>query len=194
MAPPYTPIDELVESPAVEAESYPVESDPTIANAGMTELDDLPSSLPVINGHGDAHAEADAVGIPQNAGIDEGASNEAAETHWDTAKPESLSASQDDWVKVPRDVSETDTGIEATPAAHQAPQQTIASWAEETSQAAPSSTTADGFHEVARSKGQGQGQNRGRGGRGRGRGGPRGGRGAPRGQGQGQAQGYRANA
>lgn len=164
----------------------------------MTELEDtLQVSKPTTNGHVDPAAEMASVGIAQNAGIDEGASNAAAESHWDPAN--NMSESQE-WVdvKVPRDISETDTGVSATPAEKQAPQPTISSWAEETNDAAVPAKNDDGFHEVqGRSRGPREGQNRGRGGRGGrggnhrgGEGGYRGGRGrgGPRGGNNGQRQ------
>lgn len=54
--------------------------------------------------------------VPQNSGIDEGAANAAAESHWDANAD--LSASQE-WVDVSliRESSETDTGLTATLAA-----------------------------------------------------------------------------
>lgn len=128
-APPAIPVEiqeeESYTSPAIETAEYPVQSDPTIANAGLTELDDV-ATAPLTNGHSDASAETAAVGIPQNSGIDEGASNAAADSHWDPSSD--LTASQE-WVdvKLPRDLAETDTGITATPAAAVAPQ----SWADD---------------------------------------------------------------
>lgn len=147
----------------------------------MTELEDtLEVSKPAVNGHTDAAAQMASVGIAQNAGIDEGASNAAADSHWDVTN--NMSESQE-WVdvKVPRDVTETDTGVAGTPAEGQEPQKTTSSWAEETNDAAVPAKNDDGFHEVqGRSRGSREGQHRGRGGRGRGgnqRGGDRGGRG-----------------
>jgi hypothetical protein len=98
-------------SAAVETAEYPIQSDPTIAHAGLTELDtEMVTSL--ANGHGDATAEP-APGIPQNSGIDEGAANAAAGSHWDANAD--LSASQE-WVDVSimRETSETETGLTAT--------------------------------------------------------------------------------
>lgn len=160
-APPTILLDDAEETQAVETTEYPVGSDPTVANAGLTEIDDLPAA-PQTNGHQDAAAEAASVGIPQNSGIDEGASNLAAETHWDT--PKDMSESQE-WVNVnvPRDISETETGLTATPAEKQTPVETTSSWADETTEAAAPAAN-DGFREVQRNN-RGQ-QNRGRGGRG----------------------------
>jgi hypothetical protein len=106
--------EEEFASPAVETAEYPVQSDPTIAHAGLTEID-TGTVTPLANGHDNTTAEATS-GIPQNSGIDEGAANAAADSHWDTNVD--LSASQE-WVDVSlmRETSETDTGLTATPAA-----------------------------------------------------------------------------
>ncbi|CZR54044.1 uncharacterized protein PAC_03927 [Phialocephala subalpina] len=178
--------------PAVETSEYPVQSDPTIANAGLTEID-APQAASLTNGHGEPVFETQ--GIPQNSGFGDGAANAAAEANWDHSND--LSTSQE-WVEVPRDATETDTGITATPAA---PSQ-VQSWADDQpeSPTQPISTPPnpnDGFQEIQRNRG-GRGQNQYRGGRGgprgdgsfnrgrggfRGRGGEgfRGGRGGPRG-------------
>lgn len=172
-------IDEPQEDDAtVEADEYPVASDPTIANAGLTEIDAVPTSV-LTNGRDKSVSPSP--GFPVNSGFGDGG-NAAAEANWDIAND--LSASSE-WVDVrlPRDAAETDTGIDATPEAATNTQ----SWADEQ----PESPTAtlganpshsDGFHEVQRFRGNRDSQNRGgRGGRGgegyRGRGGFRGGRG-----------------
>lgn len=103
-------IERLIDEASAESTEYPTQSDPTIANAGLTELDAPPSTAAVTNG-----AESfDAQGVPQNSGFGDGAANAAAEANWDNNND--LSASQE-WVEVPRDAAETDTGITATPAA-----------------------------------------------------------------------------
>jgi len=105
-------------------------SDPTIVNAGLTELDSLPVTDQVIppsdlehltNGH--SGSTWDTQGIPQNSGFGEGA-NAAAEANWDNSND--LSASQE-WVEVPRDAAETETGVTATPAAAS----NVQSWADD---------------------------------------------------------------
>ncbi|KAH7410941.1 hypothetical protein BKA64DRAFT_368633 [Cadophora sp. MPI-SDFR-AT-0126] len=171
------------EAEQVETTEYPVESDPTIANAGLTELD-APAVTELTNGHAEAAYDQ---GIPANSGFGDGAANAAAEANWDNNND--LSTSQE-WVEVPRDATETDTGVAATPAAPSNNQ----SWAD----AEPDSPTQpiatppanDGFQAVERNRDRGgRGNFRGgRGGRGRGnfrgdgyRGRGRGGSGAPRG-------------
>ena len=163
---------------------HTVGTDPTVAHAGLNE--DTTVQLPV---NGTAAAE----GLPtllQQTTIDAGAANAVAEENWDHKL--SGSAEGDGWVEVPRDPTETETGVTATPAAMTSTQ----SWADDQPAAAPpvSAPSApapsapannnDGFHEVHHPRG------------GRGRGGPQGerrgsfrGRGGHRGGGEGG--GYR---
>jgi hypothetical protein len=110
---------EILEEPVAEPTSeYPVGSDPTIVNAGLTELD----APAMTNGHSTTTFETS--GIPTNAGFGEGAANAAAEANWDPATE--MSTSQE-WVEVPRDATETDTGVTATPAAPS----NVQSWADD---------------------------------------------------------------
>ncbi|RQM04724.1 hypothetical protein DH86_00004325 [Scytalidium sp. 3C] len=109
-APPvYEGAVEISEDVPVAEEPYPVETDPTVANAGLTEIEILPSST--INGSHEPSAVQSPV--PQNSGFGDGA-NAAAEANWDNNND--LSASQEGWVEVPRDAAETETGVNATPA------------------------------------------------------------------------------
>ncbi|CAD6443627.1 38508c6e-d30e-4606-90aa-d807c8709e39 [Sclerotinia trifoliorum] len=176
------------ETTQTEVAEYPVQSDPTIANAGLTEIDD-PVTTAMTNGHQEPSFE-EAQKLPQNSAFGEGG-NAAAEANWDNNND--LSTSQE-WVEVPREATETETGVTATPAAAPNTQ----SWADEQPESPGSKTPTapatnnDGFHEVSRNRGRGE--YRGRGGRGsrgfrgdgqhrggRGRGGPRGAPRAPRG-------------
>lgn len=91
---------------AVETATDAPASDPTVVHAGLTELEATETSSPMANGHNEP--------IP-NASISDDAANAAAESQWDNTND--MSASQEDWVKVPRDPLETDTGLTATPAA-----------------------------------------------------------------------------
>lgn len=109
------------ETPQLEAPEYLVSSDPTIVNAGLTEIDD-PVTSAMTNGHHEPSFE-EAQGIPQNSAFGEGG-NAAAEANWDNNND--LTTSQE-WVEVPREASETETGITATPAAVSNTQ----SWADE---------------------------------------------------------------
>ncbi|KAJ5042076.1 uncharacterized protein L3040_004634 [Drepanopeziza brunnea f. sp. 'multigermtubi'] len=163
------------ESEAVETAKYPVESDPTILNAGLTELD-APAATQLTNGHAEAAYDQ---GVPQNSTFGDGAANAAAEANWDNSNDLSMSTSQE-WVEVPRNAAETDTGITATPAAPS----NVQSWADDHPESPPEPTSTppvnDGFQEIQRTRG--------------GRGGPRGGRGdgyRGRGRGQYRGDGYR---
>lgn len=91
------------ETTQTEVADYPVQSDPTITNAGMTEIDD-PVTNALTNGHHEPSFE-EAQGIPQNSTFGEGG-NAAAEANWDNNND--LSTSQE-WVEVPRDAQDTDT-------------------------------------------------------------------------------------
>ncbi|KAI1325934.1 hypothetical protein F5Y16DRAFT_253303 [Xylariaceae sp. FL0255] len=175
-------VPEAAES-AVET-TAPVETDPTIAHAGLTEIDSTGATAPLTNGHAE---EPTASAFPTNADVGDGAANAAAEHDWDTNN--NMSASQE-WVEVPRDPTETETGIQATPAAAS----NVQSWADDQPEPVPETSTPtdpnDGFHQVHRNRPRGHEREhsgwRGRGGRGdhRGRGGfDRGGRGRGRGRG-----------
>jgi hypothetical protein len=99
---------------AQEAEAEPAKelgTDPTIAHASATEIaagDDVPAS---------AMQTADAsTNALANASVTDDAANAAAEGHWDNSNDMSISQEWVD-VSVPRDPAETETGINATPAA-----------------------------------------------------------------------------
>lgn len=160
-----------------EVSQYPVESDPTIANAGLTELDAVPTAVLAKSPEVEENPSS---GFPQNSGFGEGA-NIAAEDNWN--RQNSLSASQDEWVDVryPRDAAETETGIEGTPAALTNTQ----SWADEQPDGPQiQQPKTDGFSEVQRNN-RGSQHRGSRGGRGFG---GRGGRGNGEGRGRGQGQ------
>lgn len=74
------------------------------------------------NGHNES--VFDTQGIPQNSGFGDGAANAAAEANWDNNND--LSTSQE-WVEVPRDANETETGVTATLAAPS----NVQSWADD---------------------------------------------------------------
>lgn len=129
--------------------------------------------------------EATTSGI-DNVNVADEAANAVGQGHWNSSKD--AATSQDEWVQVPRDPSETDTGLNATPAAAANTQ----SWADDHPEQAPAPKAADpneGFQSVQRNRGRNEGGHnrggRGRGDfRGRGRGdargrGGRGGRGGP---------------
>lgn len=167
-----------------------VQSDSTIANAGLTELDDT-TTLPTTNA---SEAEAETLPVPEQSTTGADAANAIAEASWDPQASivTETSATNEEWVQVPRDPAETETGVTATPAAVSS----TANWAEEVGAAAEEKPASenDGFEQVKRDRGRGRGGRGGRGDfRGRGRaggrgdrggrggGGPRGARGGPRG-------------
>ena len=161
--------------PAAEDSSATIGTDPTVAHAGLTELDD--TAEPTVNG---ASSHVDTPTVPDASNIDAGAANAAAGTNWEARGPASAGSGHDEWVEIRRDPAETDTGNSATPAGMTGTQ----SWAEDVpteptdsmptpAYAQPSADGGDGFHEVqhhrgGRGRGGGQGEHRGgnRGGRG----------------------------
>ncbi|KAH7320051.1 hypothetical protein B0I35DRAFT_478340 [Stachybotrys elegans] len=175
---------------AAEAEAGKVTgTDPTVAHASATEIaaGDVAPAAP-------AAAEPSTNGIA-NAAVADEAANAVAESHWDQSNDMSISQ---EWVDVPRDPAETETGLEATPAANS----NVQSWADDHPDPAPEPEAApadpnDGFHQVQRNRGRndreggntwrgrGRGEWRGRGG---GRGDRRGGHGG-RGRGNRNASG-----
>ena len=189
---------------AEDPSSIALGTDPTVAHAGLTEIDAPGDSTS--NGFSN---HVDPSNVPGASNVDAGAANSAAEAKWDVKA--SVSTEQNDWVEVPRDPAETETGTAATPAGMTNTQ----SWAEDVPSEAPptytqpSSGGGDGFHEVQHHRGGrgrgGQGEhrggNRGRGfrgdrgeGGGRGRGGFRGDRGGGDGERRGRGRGgHRGN-
>ncbi|KAI1078526.1 hypothetical protein F5B20DRAFT_204576 [Whalleya microplaca] len=187
-------VAELTGTPAETTEA--VGTDPTVANAGLTEIDTAGGTAHLTNGHTESPAPSGF--LPLNAGVTDDAANAAAEAAWDASNDLSASISQEEWVKISRDLTETETGLTATPA--QAGN--VQSWADDQPDNLPEQTatpteTNDGFHQVQRNRpprheregsyrGRGRGgyrehgEGRGRGGRGRGRG--RGGHGSMRGR------------
>ena len=176
-------------------------TDPTVANAGLTEMDAQPGDM--TNGFSN---HVDTPSVPTASNIDAGAANMAGGNNWDA---KATTPGGEDWVQVDRDPTETDTGTNATPAAMTSTQ----SWAEDvpTEASAPpayESGVGDGFREVQHHRGgRGRGgdhrggERRGRGGfrgdrerGGRGRGGFRGDRGGGEGghRGRGRGDGYRS--
>ncbi|KAI0161327.1 hypothetical protein GGR57DRAFT_353799 [Xylariaceae sp. FL1272] len=173
---PFAATEPAPESSEPVAESTaPVESDPTVVHAGLTEIDTTGATAPMTNGHSESPESA----FPTNADVTDGAANAAGEHEWDTNNNMSASLTQEDWVQVhvPRDPTETETGVTATPAAPS----NVQSWADEQPDPAPQASTQaeanDGFHQVHRNRPRGherEGSFRGRG-RGDYRGGHRGG-------------------
>ncbi|KAF3766492.1 hypothetical protein M406DRAFT_290957 [Cryphonectria parasitica EP155] len=190
-----SPVSDPTELPAEEPEVEPVptesshlvQTDPTIANAGLTEID-AGTDIALANGHTEETPAEGETSIP-NADVGDSAANAAAENQWDVGND--LAASQE-WVEVqkPAEAPQTETAPNAPPAAPSSQ-----SWADDHPEPSTSTSTTDandGFQSVQRNRGRGDreggfrggrgGHHRGRGGfrgdghhRGRGRGGPRGG-------------------
>ncbi|KAI0974709.1 hypothetical protein F4678DRAFT_485736 [Xylaria arbuscula] len=183
----FTATEGAPETTETVAESTaPVETDPTVAHAGLTEIDSTGATEPLTNGHTESAPQS---GVPTNADVSDNAANAAAGNEWDANNTMSSSITQEGWVEVPRDPTETETGLTATPAAAS----NVQSWADdqpENSPETPASTDAnDGFHQVQRNRPRGHdresswrgrsrgeyrgghrgGHHEGRGGRGRGR-------------------------
>lgn len=186
--------DPASSSSAVEAAPVLTSSDPTVANAALTELEDTP----MIRLKGEEHVAELTTG-PEQGSVTAEAANTVAESSWDpqASVMTTDSGAGDGWVEVPRDPRETDTGLTATPAAvHGA-----SNWAEEVTEGAAAqerfAVENDGFEQVVhhanRARTRGRGEFRGRAGRGdrigRGRGDGDSRRG--RGRGRGPEGGYR---
>lgn len=187
-------------SEAVAAEAN-ASSDPTLANAASTELQDtaMRAEPAATTEPATTAAPSDQIAPPAQTMASD-AANPVAQTSWDTSVNTSLdsSATADGWVEVPRDPAETDVGLQATasaadtgmknnPTAAKAPKQSTAQ--------APvaKERNGDGFEQVAHHQRQpsvrGRGRGRGDGFRGRARGDTRGrGRGRSRGRGAPGAQ------
>ncbi|RYO31537.1 hypothetical protein AA0111_g4757 [Alternaria arborescens] len=160
-------VDDVAQSQAAAPETEAV-SDPTIANATLTEME--AGAKPLNETTNDASA------APAASGIGMESANAAAEAQWDKQPTGGDDPLTESFEMVPRDPAETET-----PHAGAAVTSTQ-SWADDTPEpsAAPAAPTPadDGFSQVQHSRGgRGRGGHPGgeRGGyRGRGRGGPRG--------------------
>lgn len=173
-----------VDTEASDAKEENVVTDPTVANAGLTEIEEG-SAVALTNGHA---AELSAPeSAPSNTEVADSAANAAAESQEDT--PNEMSQS---WVDVKKEAESEPTEAPAaapaatTPAAPTANQ----SWADESHETHEAPAAAgdgnDGFHQVQRNRGNREGGHRG--GRGGDRGGHRG-RGGYRGDGRGRGRG-----
>ncbi|KAE9979078.1 hypothetical protein EG328_001110 [Venturia inaequalis] len=189
----------LAEAPIEEDPWANGETDPTIANAGLNELDNTEESLPIVHTNGTTNHtdESDTPVAPAATSIQEGAGNAAAEEQWDTKVPGDVG--MEDSFELVQAPTETETPVEA-PAEIPAVTGT-SSWADDTpaepqAAAGAPATENDGFSEVVHNNrgGRGRGGSEQRGGY-RGRGGPRGdgyrgrGRGDGRGRGRGEGRG-----
>lgn len=141
-------------------------SDPTIANAGLTELQDTSVSAEVAAQAETTTSQPDQLAPPSQTSTTTGA-NPAADS---TSMTSASAGMNDSWTEVPRDPAETETGLQATPANT------------ETNAAADIGAKGNSSRRGRHGRGRGDGSRRGRGG-GESRGGdrPRGRRGGKRG-------------
>ncbi|KAI9735194.1 MAG: hypothetical protein M1834_001784 [Cirrosporium novae-zelandiae] len=189
------PVRVAEEIPAAVSAPEAAITDPTIANATLTEINSSADNS--MNNTSDIpQTESPATTVPEQSTVAPGTGNEAVETTWSATETPTDAAMTSSWehVEVPRDPAETENGWNATPAASSGAGASQ-SWAEEVHEATTNGDGVngnDGFHEVhhrgkPRGAGGFQAENR------RGRGGHRGdfrsrGRGGGRGRG-----GYRGN-
>lgn len=176
-------------------------SDPTLVNAGLTELQDTTMGGNGINAA--APSQQTEIAPPAQTLVSD-AANPVAQANWDPNSTGSVDATTtENGTEVPRAPAETDTGLQATPVAvdiglknNPTAAQSSGAWAEDVSAAPASSASkehsSDGFEPVVHhqrqhsGRGRGRGRGRGDGFRGRGRGDFRG-----RGRGRGEFRGNR---
>lgn len=180
----FAPPEETTEVVAEATPTTDPTTDPTVANAGLTELQDTSLGAQAVP----AASEADQLAPPVQTLVSD-AGNSIAEQTWAPTTDESS-----EWVKLPRNPDETDTGIQATPASADARLNNGSVGADVTTQG-ENGAKSGGRRRHGQRGGRGRndakraGEGRageGRAGEGRGRGGRRGGRG---GRGRGGASG-----
>ncbi|MCJ1276128.1 hypothetical protein MMC21_003933 [Puttea exsequens] len=124
---PYAAEEAWVDEVAQAESGPPTGTDPTVAHAGLTEIDH--PAEPATNGFS---SSLNTPGVPEASNIDAGAANAAAETSWEAKQPGS---GEEEWIQVTRDPAETDTGNTATPAGMNNTQ----SWADQVDSTQPPS-------------------------------------------------------
>ncbi|RJE22505.1 hypothetical protein PHISCL_05148 [Aspergillus sclerotialis] len=167
------------EEPSVDG--APV-SDPTMANAAYTELQDssLGANSAATNEPVAAAASlAEQIPPPAQSLVSD-AANPVAESNWDSNISGSLSSSAnaDGWVEVPRDPAETDVGLQATASTVDTGLKNNPTAAQSSGQSGEGAIIPDGSEQAAhhqrqpsvRGRGGARGRGRGDGFRGRGRG------------------------
>ena len=178
-----------------------METDPTVAHATATEIE--AGDATVMNGGSTAAVESITSSIG-NVQVADDAANAVAESQWDPSHDTSISQ---EWVQVPREATETDSGSQAAPVAaantqswaddHPEPQVEVSlgfissSYAHHLTSNVQIATPAapadpnDGFHQVQRNRGRNEREGGNQRGRGRGEWRGRGHRGDGRGRGRG---------
>lgn len=150
-------------------------TDPTLAHAGLTELQDTSVGARTTTTEiaPSALSQADQVAPPAQTLVSD-AANQVAEASYGPTSMIS-SATTDGWVEVPRDPAETETGLQATPANLDNNNGTAIQANGQNGGRGRGGRGGRGGGEGFRGRGRGDFRGRGRGGRGgRGRGGPNG--------------------
>lgn len=159
----------------VSTEAAPA-SDPTLANAASTELQDTAvgsNAAPTTDPNVAATAQTEQIAPPAQTMVSN-AANPVAESAWDPniSSDSAASVNTEGWVEVQRDPTETDAGLKATPATVDTGLKNNPTAAQPSGQEAENAAVpkqnGNGFESVGGHQRQGSG--RGRGGRGRGRG------------------------
>ena len=188
------PTDPSAPPPADQPEQS-IGTDPTVAYATLTEAEAAPEpTTNGVSGHMDTSSIPPASNIDADAANASGGSNLEAQV---SLRGGGGGGGGEDWVQVPRDPADTDTGNDATTAAVTGTQ----SWAEDVPTVTdpiptpdyaqgPANGTGDGFKEVNHRGGRGRGGESRGGERRGGRGGYRGDR---EGGGRGRGGGYRGD-
>ncbi|BCR83881.1 uncharacterized protein ACHE_11283A [Aspergillus chevalieri] len=192
----YGKVKQASEGPAPTSEEATTEttpaSDPTLANAASTELQDtavgaMDATTADANG---TTVQTEQIAPPAQTMVSN-AANEIAESSWDpnTRAPADPSANANGLIEVPRDPAETENGLQATPASVDTglKNNPVAVQPEAENAAVPKQN-GDGFEPVGGHQRQNSGRGRGRG-RGRGDGFRGRGRGEFRGRGRGRGHG-----
>ncbi|KAE8146138.1 hypothetical protein BDV25DRAFT_163074 [Aspergillus avenaceus] len=168
----YGKVKESSEEHAPTAEEAPTDSapasDPTLANAGYTELQDASCSneASAANGSAGTAAQQEQVAPPAQTLVSD-AANPVAEASWNPNPGDSPpSTNTEGWVEVPRDAAEPDDGLQATPPTGDA---TVEDASGKTAEnvTEPKAQGGDGFESVVHHQRQPSFRGRGRGGRGR---------------------------
>lgn len=122
----------VAEAEPVTAESQFGQTDPTVAYAGLTEID-AGTDTALTNGHvngtsTEAEGEGEGETLIPNADVGDSAANAAAEQQWDAVHENNDLAASQEWVEVqkPTETPQTETAPNAAPAT--APSQ---SWADD---------------------------------------------------------------
>lgn len=130
--------EEGAEDEQTSTESHPVQTDPTIAHAGLTEIDagtDTALTNGVVNQTSTEAGSEGETSIP-NAGVGDSAANAAAEKQWDSVHESNDLAASQEWVEVqkPTETAQTETPQTETPQPETAPNAAPAAPAAPTSQ------------------------------------------------------------